>query len=138
MRLIHARALAGANTVLLSLSFCRMQPDQSQIPGPGQGNCGTRRYTAHSERRDVRSVLILVIRSDLVEIKKQGSPRSTRLINGICFTRGNAIAYVEGNQKGESENASVDRCAKTPPLVSQPGTDGPRAWVEPGETGQDR
>jgi hypothetical protein len=29
-------------------------------------------------------------------------------------------------------------CAKTPPFVSQPGTDGPRAWVEPGETGQDR
>ena len=32
----------------------------------------------------------------------------------------------------------MDRCAKTPPFVSQPGTDGPGAWVEPGETGQDR
>ena len=30
----------------------------------------------------------------------------------------------------------MDRCAKAPPFVSQPGTDGPRAWVEPGETGQ--
>lgn len=49
----------------------------------------------------------------------------------------NQIAYGEENQN-KSANARMDRCAKTPPFVSQPGTDGPGAWVEPGETGQDR
>jgi hypothetical protein len=80
--------------------------------------------------------LILVTPSDLVEIKKQSLPRSTRLINGICFTRGNAITYVEGNQKGESENASMDRCAKAPPLILQPATDGPRGGLNPATLGK--